>query len=278
MERWLVDPKAGPRRRKLAQRLIGDAWTHPERNHGLWFSSTGMMLMSVWESTSGALAVLRGDPNGWERMSLGLHYRYWELRLLCGVFDQRRSAERAACESVIPPSLTLAHALATGNVEISEWIGNRMLRAMKDGAFGSWDVPLAPFIVNLFSLSQGSPGSLADVGQSASPLEAYAAVFTHWHDPVPLRDTLQKLCDYHASRASAGSGDDVPEFEEYPYCVFPAEIAALTAVRAVLGLETPLPGHPLMDSPLATPPIKVSPTPDATLSRLVERAKLEGVP
>lgn len=137
------------------------------------------------------------------------------------------------------------------------WFGNRLYLGKDHGDPNSpeqpWSNtrPLGGFMLHLYQIVSGMshpgdpfPASLPDPGP-------YTGIFTHWNDPDALPNFIAEACDYHVYRTTEDSTIeyDIADFNFLPYHVLPVEILALRAVRERLGLETPFPSHPLLDSP-----------------------------
>jgi hypothetical protein len=119
-----------------------------------------------------------------------------------------------------------------------------------DPMFPYWqEKPLCGYMLRLWLVMSGhiAPEMVPD----GHPLcGVYEGLFQNWSDPAALESSLRDACDYHVRRSTEdGDGDyDVPEFTQRPYNVIPFEILAYRNVRKRMGLETPWPSHPLLES------------------------------
>lgn len=118
-----------------------------------------------------------------------------------------------------------------------------------DPMFPYWEEkPLCGYMLRLWLVMSGqiqpgeAPRGLPDCG-------VYESLFQNWNDPAALESSLRDACDYHVRRSTEHRHGDIPEFSERPYNLIPFEILAYGNVRKRLGLETPFPAHPLLDSP-----------------------------
>lgn len=59
------------------------------------------------------------------------------------------------------------------------------------------------------------------------------------------------------------------DFSWSPYDVIPVEYLALVTVRKKLGLDTPKPKHPLLDTPFAEMPEHIEPVKDEFLDKVL---------
>lgn len=120
-----------------------------------------------------------------------------------------------------------------------------------DPMFPYWqDKPLCGYMLRLWLVMSGQlPPQEIPAGHPACGV--YEGLFANWDQPEALASSIIEACDYHVRRSSEdGDGNyDVPEFSMRPYNVIPFEIIAYRNVRRKIGLETPWPSHPLLESP-----------------------------
>jgi hypothetical protein len=185
-------------------------------------------------------------------------------------YDEPRNPATAALFTG-KEALTLCHAIATADDDFAHAFGAHLLVTFEktDGGdklyFNS--EPLFPFVLKLYSVWVGKEIEFrADV---SDPLRRYRQVFDHWHSPSDLGRALLDLCDLHCEEAIDRGGASA--FAFHPYNVFPVEIMSILRIRRLLGLDTPEISHPLMETPLLTPPKTPPVVEDALLDRVVRR-------
>jgi hypothetical protein len=124
-------------------------------------------------------------------------------------------------------------------------------RLDNDPMFPYWqEKPLCGYLLRLWLVMSGQAGP-EEVPQGLPECGVYEGLFRNWNRPEELRESLREACDYHVRRSDEdGDGDyDVPEFSMRPYNVIPFEILAYRNVRKRMGLDTPMPAHPLLETP-----------------------------
>jgi hypothetical protein len=141
-----------------------------------------------------------------------------------------------------------------------------------DPMFPYWqEKPLCGYMLRLWLVMSGQlqPEVVPEGHPSCG---VYEGLFTNWDHPEALENSLIEACDYHVRRSSEdGDGDyDVPEFSLRPYNVIPFEILAYRNVRRKMGLKTPWPSHPLLDSPFVKNlPDELPPSDDPLLNEVL---------
>lgn len=104
----------------------------------------------------------------------------------------------------------------------------------------------------------------------------YEGLFTNWDKPHKLIFSLVDACDFHMKRMKPDRRihHDIPEFETTPFRQIPFEILAYRNVRAKMGLETPWPSHPLLDSPFVKNlPEELPPSDDPLLNDVLSSVR-----
>ncbi len=84
------------------------------------------------------------------------------------------------------------------------------------------------------------------------PMEPYSHLFQVWDDPQQVSDALLWMCEDRVVDLGAERAWNL--FVLRLVTDFPAEILAVVRVRKDAGLETPLPKHVFLESPMAHPP------------------------
>ena len=139
----------------------------------------------------------------------------------------------------------------------ARWLGERIyLGKDHNEPAEKWSnsSPVGGFTLRLFEIHSGRKEPEAPCPPNMPALGAYGGLFANWNSPERLKASIAEACDYHVTRMSADTEIeyDIPEFGSQPYNVLPVEILALRAVRERLGLDTPFPSHPLLESPFVT--------------------------
>ncbi len=100
----------------------------------------------------------------------------------------------------------------------------------------------------------------------------YEKLFINWDNQEFLNSNLHDIADFHIQRSQADKAihHDIPEFESTPFRQIPFEILAYRNVRRKMGLETPWPSHPLLDSPFVKNlPDELPPSDDPLLNEVL---------
>jgi hypothetical protein len=208
--------------------------------------------LGAFHAWKGCALIGQGNSGeGWVEMAKHFDYKLWVLQT--EVERERLLVQaRRRVNPVADPTRIPFHLLSMGMTfrrwKDAAWIYDTILQTRK--SFHWYGGPLAHYLVRLYACSSGS--DLADPKQGP-----YADVYTNWSEPENLRDTIQRICDYHVQQIKY-QGD----FEMNPHGIFPSEILALYRVRERLGLETPWVKHPLLETPFAQVPEKISYEPD----------------
>jgi hypothetical protein len=141
-----------------------------------------------------------------------------------------------------------------------------------DPMFPYWqEKPLCGYMLRLW-LVMGGQIAPEEVPAGHPQCGVYEGLFQHWNEPAALERSIIETLDYHIRRSSEdGDGDyDIPEFTLRPYNVIPFEVIAYRNVRKKMGLETPLPSHPLLDSPFVKNlPEELPPSDDPLLKEVL---------
>ena len=204
--------------------------------------------LAFYYSMQGASEVLEGHSTGWTAIHRAAAYTWVHLKAFIGAYHadtRRRKQNRVRANTA---ALNLAHLLALGAEPEAQWLGGRLLASTRDGSLGPWNLtPFEPFMVHLYSRSVGVP---FESTMEVAGLGVYQAIFDQW-ESGGLNAEIGALCDYHVRR-SQEIDEDFPEFVSGRYNLLPIEILALRQVRGQMGLETHLPDHPLLATPLAS--------------------------
>jgi len=123
-------------------------------------------------------------------------------------------------------------------------------------------------MTKLDAIRRGLP--LGQLRMGARPIGVYQAVIDSWEEVEALGPALASICQYHCDKTFADP-DGFPEFEWYPYNVYPVEFQAIRRIRQDQGRAMPEVNHPLLDSALARHPAV---TPVAPADDLLDRVTL----
>ena len=197
-----------------------------------------------WHAQHGLLAILNGDPSGWGLIELSFRYRLWRMRI------------DASMTQVAESALLLAHAIALNEREKTAWLADYQLNSLKNKSSNLWKFSkLGLFGLELWAKDTNSLLVLDTLCTlpEAPELGVYGDIIRCWDDDGQrLVDGICHACDYHLEQALAQAG--YPEFAMSPYDLLPIDYLALRRVRDTIGLNTPLPEHPLLRYEFLNPP------------------------
>lgn len=214
---------------------------------------SSLKYISVWEATSGALAVLNEDSGGWLQLAKAAVYYFWGCRIVLYFYDVDTRSPKPPRENYNKAALCFAQLLALGHKEEANWIGERLARGLLDGAFFNWlpNAQFSPFVICLYRLWHGE--SPEEGFSPETNIDAYRQIIGSWSTGGDaFKNGLLSACDYHTQRIDYNKTDH--EFYDEVYAAFPLEILAIQQIRKDLGMEIPQIEHPLMKTPLAFPP------------------------
>jgi hypothetical protein len=130
------------------------------------------------------------------------------------------------------------------------------------------------FVLHLYSAAKGITldTSLYSYPDDMSP---YAAVLANWRtlDPAVVQGFVTAMAEFHVQEARQTAHDEVAEFDDPDYMLFPHEILSYLRLREWMGLPNPQHfDHPLMNQPLAVMPSEPLPQPETPLlDRVIEK-------
>lgn len=216
-------------------------------------------IIANWVGMDGALRLLQGDASGWEGVLLSCDHTELDQQILVRWPTSKQEP--------IPLSFCLLHAIASGARDRTTWCGTKLLETRqfeKESVHYRWleEQHLIPFAATLYAC-------LADVSWEIAELDLgpYRSVFDKWDDPYGLSTAMAGVCDYHCLRSPYCSSG-FPEFDFGPWGAYPVEIIAIREIRDVLGLETILPEHHLLDTNFMKGPPKGRVVHDELLERI----------
>jgi hypothetical protein len=223
--------------------------------------SIAAWLLGTWQLAAGEARVLDGDGHGWDDACLGAGLLRTALWLRCERPAARRDT-RAPDLPVLQTANWACAALALGDPHAEELLAT--FAALPDASFRAGDAfPL--FVRELLRLRAGERATVTP------RLDVYADVLQAWTgDEGHFARRLANVLDHHLERTHGAPGQRT-EFDEPGFWLYPAEVLAVRAVRADLGLPWPKVEHPLMFTNLATTaPVGVWPADE--LQRRLDRA------
>ena len=209
------------------------------------------------------------DEGNWHTYHRGLGYVYWALRVHSGI------REMAPWHSFwqVEVASDVAHALTFRRWAFATFFRDILLRSLVDQAQSSkpWWVcsPFTAFMIRLCQLWSGTAA-----GQARPTMESlggYASVIDAWtRGGAELAKAINLACDFHCVRLRPrlhGEGD----FDYDLVGGDPCEILAIYRIREQLGLDTPKIRRPLLDSPLANPPMHIPRIEDPLLDEVARK-------
>lgn len=230
--------------------------------------------LAVWHGRIGAVQVLKGDSGGWQKLKLSALYKYWFIRFFVHSFLSDTRTVKATSADTLGACLCFHHLISTGCFDEAAWLGAAIKRSRSDKSMNWIKIlprPFEAFTPRLFNLWQRLS---IDDGLEPSSTGVYQGIFDAWSaDSARLASPITDACDYHIARTQDPSDEGYPEFLEFFYAAFPVEIIAIRRVREALGLATPEVEHPLLSTPLASPPAVVELTRDEVLGDLLSVAR-----
>lgn len=285
-----------------AEKIIKDIieWTENQSNNDILFERPQSILLEIVNDDislrliARAASQLRHNATWWSNLflknlyegnqnvsltgGLMLDYKYWYVRLHTKRYDQFLS-EKSSCQSVVSyfnvyPLFSLL--LTFSRWEEALWLGDRIYRSNQDECFDVWpmDRTYAGFVLKLYLIMtcrlkpEDEVSDLPECG-------VYGDLFTYWNDTDKLRKSIAQVCDeyYIRTNQSMEKKLGIVEFYSRPYSVLPVAILALRSVRHKMGLETPMPLHPMLDSNfVANLPEKLPSPEDCILDKVIAAA------
>jgi len=210
--------------------------------------------LSLVAGVKGVAGVCKGKPEGWNALYESYSYLSWNVRVYTGLYQRGRIStgfdfsfpqNRALC--------SLAHAIAIQDDEFAEWCGQMLLSNYQigDGPFNRWYCPFGSFLIELFARWKSL--KIATTPLPRPPLGVFQELLEAWNHDRDFASALIKACDYHVERSVDGKIAHA-EFVRIPYNVFPVDILAIKRIRDEAGLSWPTVQHPLLNTPMVTPP------------------------
>ncbi|MEQ1632783.1 MAG: hypothetical protein ABL997_10450 [Planctomycetota bacterium] len=233
LREWTLQPSTERNFYRGPVRMVEDALDDPRRVTQLSISG---YLLGTWYLGCGELAVLEGDPTGWDRIRLGVAFQRTALWLRCTKRTNTRRGEGADLP-VLQTANCAALVLAFHDPE-----GEELLEAfadLPDDRFGENDA-WPYFVRELLGLRhQRRPVIARHLGPYGEVLQAFTG------DDLLLGRRLEALCDHHLDH-TRGTPSQPAEFDEPGIMLVPAAVLAVRAVRTSLDLRTPKVEHSMM--------------------------------
>ncbi|MDZ7615949.1 MAG: hypothetical protein U1E05_03030 [Patescibacteria group bacterium] len=219
-----------------------------------------------WLAASGTHRILTGDLGGWEEFHLSWQYRAWSDFVFLAEFE---AGLRNDLGTHRPDALlTVAAAIALDEREFTRQFSPRMEATLEREGFDWGWHGFYPFIWHLSGLWLGLDLPMDHPG--LEPMEPYSHLLQVWNDPEQVSEGLLWMCEDRM--VDLGAEREWNLFMRRLVIDFPAEILAVVRVRHDAGLETPLPKHVFLESPMAHPPDPipraVDPLVDSTIAWL----------
>ncbi len=136
--------------------------------------------------------------------------------------------------------------------------------------------PLCGFVLRMWLVLTGRREPADRLPDGVPQCGIYGALFQDWDHAEKLADAISAACDFHIVRMKEDRRIpyDIAEFDTSPFRQIPFEILAYRNLRRHLGLETPFPAHPLLDSPFVKSlPNEIKPSGDPLLARVLEYSR-----
>lgn len=142
----------------------------------------------------------------------------------------------------------------------------------RESISGYSDSPLCGFVLRMWLILAGRRQPQERLPAGAPQCGVYDPLFDHWDSPDKLHSAIIEACDFHVRRMKEDRRihHDIAEFSMSPYRQIPFEILAYRNVRKRMGLDTPWPAHPLLESPLVKHlPQELQPSDDPLLKEVL---------
>jgi hypothetical protein len=222
---------------------------------GVFSASLYLDRLAVIEGTVGAARILSSQEDGWTIMRTSLEYSSWVVRIQRGLFSVGRISK--GHNFSFPQNLSarcLAHAMSVHYDSFADLCGRIMVSFDENdnNLYNHWFMPFEPFMVKLFATWKAIHKGASVLNPPVNTV--YDNVFASWEDEPLLSKALYNICDYHVEHSVEGKHAHA-EFVVPPYNLFPIDILAIKRVREDLKLSWPSVSHPLLETPLARPPI-----------------------
>lgn len=231
-------------------------------------------LLATYIGRRATIRIIEGDASAWPEFHRSRLYQFWEVKLLVGrwFYDpeiQSNPGEDDLSLEVPQFGYLISYYLATGEYERVREVADDLIRAaVTPQAILGWvwkSRCFEPFALRLYQKIRpiDLPPEVTD-----RDLQVYGRILEAWDHPDRLGEAIHAACDYHCERTRDRHAHDVPEFDNPPTTLVPAEIAAIYKVREQLGLETPKVSHPLLETGLFPIPAPTKPVTDEVIDRI----------
>jgi hypothetical protein len=220
---------------------------------------TAVCQLAAWSARKACTAIGSGAcVEGWGEMKRFFDYEFWSFRTEINSFRPASGRFARTLNATLKPFHLSGLAAAFREWDSANWLGSLIIESRCGFPLGSWTTRrsfLRNYICELLARSMERDDYRDDLG-------AYVGIFASWDEPQGLAQAIMGMCDYHVERIETGDPDERGEFRSNPHDIFPSEILALYRVREKLGLETPWVQHPLLETPFAQVPEKITYEPD----------------
>lgn len=217
----------------------------------------------------GELSVWKGHDGEWPTVQRGVEYRFWSLR----VWD---SAHEIVPWNWTAPqtwaAVAVTTALATRRWTMARLASDFLLR-MITGYPRKEDWQYSPFTAFVIKLCQIWDGTIKqEAAPTAESLGGYRGVVEQWAEGrLALGKAIWDACDFHCITLRPRPNEESDYYHAGDAAAFPCEILAIYRIREQLGLDTPKISRPLLDSPLANPPMNIPRIEDPLLDEVARK-------
>ena len=288
IENWLNKDTGG--RKRLYPESVGDI--QESLNDDLVESGK----QSIWQMRSVAFYYANeasisshyGAGEASQQWACYSDFGYWEDRIHeAGYYSfYSRYYQKSAMERAMAPRSTEPRSVGMrSNTLLLFWIAYNeefkvkrslqgILKTPETGAFDVWGRrPVHGLLLKLARMiieNEPAEANLELIGPQT--LGPYEAIFRNWHNAERLRQALIDALEYHESRSHDDGSSDIGDFSDCPAVLLPLEFMAIHAVRDRAGLETPVPDHWMLQTPLyLNLPKSLPPCEDKVLANILEK-------
>lgn len=207
------------------------------------------MQLGSWRGLKGVVTLADNLEEGWSIVNESCQ---WHL-LSQQIYDAFRARPVRPRASRTITALLLAHGLAVHDDSMVNWSGELLLGSVSnpDWFWHPWNLNYLPwFMTRLYAKLIGS--TALENTPRLCKASIYDKVLDSWADEKAFAAAVHSACDFHIVREA---DPNFPDFYCDPFSFYPVEILALARVRKALGEPMPAIAHPLMETPLASPPV-----------------------
>lgn len=202
--------------------------------------------LGVYWGISGELALVDGNPCGWQQVNQSCAYYFWALK--CELLLFRKLGDSPSLTLFAP--LTACMLCFTMSSGLDTWrhdLSSLLVEMASDECMvkrAYWHSrQFEPFVLRLLMIKDHG-SAIAD--NESDGVGVYNDVLAHWgNGGSNFAQALRQICDYHCMNMD-DVGDKDPEFDHPPFDLIPWEMHAIGRIRHDAGLDMPMISHPLM--------------------------------